>query len=157
MSEVSVRVRDLAPGGEPRCAAHPRGTSRPLRLGEPSGRLERGAGRQRSLTGGERATLGLTMQAGPGGCNGCSDPRRWESSFCKGQWKIALVNPTSVNAHLAEIRALPADIVVLAETALTAGGQKRAWGALQQGDRGLTAVWGAPQPQRKTAVGAPSD
>ena len=39
---------------------------------------------------------------------------------------MAILNPTSVIAHLAELKAVPADLLPLAERAMTRGGQRYA-------------------------------
>ena len=62
---------------------------------------------------------------------------------------MALINPTSVNKRIGAIKSLPADVVALAETALTEGGQKQAAIELAAGDRGLRSIWGAPKAERK--------
>ena len=61
---------------------------------------------------------------------------------------LAILNPTSVNAHLGDLRSLPVDAAMLSEVSLTFGGQKFAKSQLAEGDRGFTAVWGPPQPPR---------
>jgi hypothetical protein len=100
--------------------------------------------RPRERTAGEQALLGLSLRAGPGGCNGCSDPRRFPPTFCRGNYTVALINPTSVNRHIGAIKSLPADVVALAETALTEGGQKQAAIELAAGDS-----LGSPQGGKK--------
>ena len=112
--------------------------------------------RPRECTAGEEAQLGLSLRAGPGGCNGCSDPRRFPPTFCRGNYTVALVNPTSVNKHIGAIKSLPADIVALAETALTEGGQKQAAIELAAGDRGLRSVWGPPRRKERSPAGGAS-
>ena len=102
----------------------------PGRLFAPEGREDRPhthvTQQPRACTAGEQALLGLSLRAGPGGCNGCSDPRRFPPTFCRGNYTVALINPLSVNKHIGAIKSLPADVVALAETALAEGGQKQA-------------------------------
>ena len=109
----------------------------------------------RARTDGEKALQGFTRLAGGGtnggGGNGQRRPRLMRAAraaVCIGQPLLAVINPTSVVAHLAELRSLPGDLVVLAEPSLTAGGQKFASSQLQEGTRGFSAVWGPPQPLR---------
>ena len=104
---------------------------------------------------GEKAVQGLTRFAGSGtnggGGNGQRRPRlarMARMAACLGQFLLTVLNPTSAVAHLAELRSLPGDVVILAEPSLTAGGQKFASSQLREGIRGFSAVWGPPQPMR---------
>ena len=65
-------------------------------------------------------------------------------SFHGGNWTCCLINPTSVGAHIADLKTLPADFLFLPEVSLTAGAQRYATKELAGGERGLNTVWGAP-------------
>ena len=108
----------------------------------------------RPRTDGEEAQVGLSLRAGPGGDNSSQDPRRFPPSFHGGKWSCCLINPTSVCAHLADIKTLPAVFLFLPEVSLTAGAQRYATKELAGGERGLNTVWGAPHPARKSTKGA---
>ena len=96
----------------------------------------------------------MSLAAGPGGENGSQDPRRFPPSFHGGNWTCCLINPTSVGAHIADLKTLPADFLFLPEVSLTAGAQRHATKELALGERGFNTVWGAPQPPRRSPKGA---
>ena len=94
----------------------------------------------RGRTRGEEAQLGMSLEAGPGGENGSQDPRRFPPSFHGGNWTCCLINPTSVGAHIADLKTLPADFLFLPEVSLTAGAQRHATKELALGERGFSTV-----------------
>ena len=111
--------------------------------------LQRRPPQVRTRTEGEKAQLGLNLRAGPGGENGSQDPRRFPPTFHGGRWSCCLINPTSVCAHIADIKTLPVDFLFLPEASLAAGAQRHATKELANGERGPNTAWGARQPARK--------
>ena len=55
------------------------------------------------------------------------------AAMCVGAFLLTILNPTSVLTHLAEVKTLPGDAVMLSEPSLTKGGQKFASAELGQG------------------------
>ena len=101
-----------------------------------------------------RSSSYASFRAGPGGDNTSQDPRRFPPTFHGGRWTCCLINPTSVGAHIADLKALPADFLFLPAVSLTAGAQRHATKELALGERGFNMVWGAPQPPRRSPKGA---
>jgi hypothetical protein len=109
----------------------------------------------RADTEGEWAAVGIGDSAGAGrnGGGGCDQRRRAPvrraaAATAAGLFTLAVINPTSAAAHVADLKALNVDVVMIAEPSLTKGAQKHVTAELAAGDRAYQAIWSAPQPPR---------